>query len=263
MKLVHKSLTAWFATLCVISAFFDCTAHGQSSEYQRYFNPAKGFKPAQPNLTAVFLQLAGSLEHHGSPEPYLRHMQKEHARVSAKYEKQTAKKHPGRRPSHMTDQYIDKLISNWKLLSPRLDLTAYAKDAGRCTREGIRGTRNTGTIVIDAFNEHQRMIADQMKRQGPQTIGFDQLRAKLTTELEYDKKTVNMTGYDASRRDAVSYALIFEGIQARLYERIDSIFTPANANLAKEMLTSMLMDLGYMAHSELEIAILDWSLGDN
>ena len=31
-------------------------------EYFASFDPAKGFKPAQDNLTQVFLQIAGSLE---------------------------------------------------------------------------------------------------------------------------------------------------------------------------------------------------------
>ena len=41
-------------------------------EYFSSFDPAKGFKPAQRDLTEVYLQLAASLENFGSPEPYLR-----------------------------------------------------------------------------------------------------------------------------------------------------------------------------------------------
>jgi len=123
MKLVQKSLTRSITVICALLALTVCGHSASASdpraspEYLRYFNPSKGFKPAQTNLTQIFLQLAGSLEHSGSPEAYLRHMQKEHARISAKLTAKTGKPHHGRMPAHMTDAYVEKLIANWNLLS--------------------------------------------------------------------------------------------------------------------------------------------------
>ena len=55
----------WLVLACHTVAF----AGDKQPEYLASFDPAKGFKPAQSDLTEVFLQLAGSLEYYGSPEP--------------------------------------------------------------------------------------------------------------------------------------------------------------------------------------------------
>ena len=61
-----KSL-ACFA--CVALLFCGVSAKAEPKpEYLASFDPAKGFKPAQRDLTEVFLQIAGSLEANGSPE---------------------------------------------------------------------------------------------------------------------------------------------------------------------------------------------------
>jgi hypothetical protein len=263
MKLVHKPLTRRIFSLGAIAAATAQIAGGQESKkppYLAFFNPANGFKPAQTNLTHIFLQLAGSLEHSGTPEGYLRHMQKEHARIAAKFSAKTGKPYQGRLPTHMTDAYVDKLIANWNLLSPKLKLDALAKDAGRCAREGIRGTRDTGTIAVEIFNQHQKIVADEMASGAPQKTGFEELRKRLEVDLEYNKKEISMVGYDGSRRDAISYALIFEGIQADLFDQIDKAIPPAKANQIKAAITGVFMDLGRMAQSELEIGIVEWAL---
>ena len=79
------------------------------SEYLASFDPAKGFKPAQTDLTEIFLQIAGSLEYYGSPEPYLRHMAKEHERIEALYLQKNGKAPTSHRPAYMTDEYINHL----------------------------------------------------------------------------------------------------------------------------------------------------------
>src|ERR1700690_1023998 len=73
------------------------------------FDPAKGLKPAQRDLTEIFLQLAGSLEFYGSPEAYLRHIAKEHTRIESLYSQKFGKYPNSVRPDYLTNQYIDAL----------------------------------------------------------------------------------------------------------------------------------------------------------
>src|SRR5579862_1089149 len=129
-------------------------------EYLQSFDPAKGFKPAQRDLTEVFLQLAGSLEAYGSPEPYLRHVAAEHKRIEGLYQQKFGKVPKSFRPDYMTDEYIDHLCANWQLLSPKLGLEPYAREFGNDMREAIKGTRGTGTIIVDIFNQHQARVFD-------------------------------------------------------------------------------------------------------
>jgi hypothetical protein len=232
----------------------------QQPEYLQHFDPAKGFKPAQANLTEIFLQIAGSLEFYGSPEPYLRHMQEEHKRIDRLYEEKTGKPHTSRMPSQMTDAYIDRLIRNWNTLSKPLQLDAFAKEIGRCMREGIMGTRLSGTFAVQILNEHQKLVAAQMQGTSSQQVGFEDLKKRLEHDLEFDKKTVTTVGYDVPRRDAVRYALVIDGEFHEMFDKIDSIAKPEKAAQIKEAMSGAFLDLGYMAESELEIAILESAL---
>lgn len=265
MKLVHKSLTAYISALCVLllGSLSSVAARGEQDkqpEYLRFYNPQAGFKPAGTNLTEIFLQLAGSLEAHGSPEPYLRHMQKEHERISARFAAKMGKAPQSRMPAYLTPEYIDRMIANWNLLAPRLGLDVFAKETGGFVREGIRGTRDTGTIVVEIFNAHQKRVVEQMKKGDSGGTAFDELKAKLFTELEFNKEDVDMTGYEIPRRDAVSYAIIFRGTQEKLFQKIDGGVPPEKAEKIKSFITGTMLELGRLAHSELEIGILEWSL---
>src|SRR5260370_39898140 len=121
-----KTLTAFaFALLLPI------IAHGaEKPEYLASFDPAKGFKPAQRDLTEIFLQLAGSLESYGSPVPYLRHVAAQHHRVENLYRRKFGKAPASFRPDYMTDEYINKVAKNWDLLSSKMGLEAYAEEFG-------------------------------------------------------------------------------------------------------------------------------------
>ncbi len=250
--------------VAVVSALFltspILSEEKSAPEYLRFFEPAKGFKPVQTSLTDVFLQLAGSLEHHGTPEPYIRHILAEQARVSALFRQKTGKESPGRLPAYFTDAYADRLIANWNKLSPKLKLDAFAREAGRCTREAIRGTRDTGTIVIEVFNEHQKTVINGMKAGSMKGAEFEVLRAKLATELEFGKPKVDMTGYETARRDAVSYAIIFRGVRKTLFEKIDAALSPKDSALVEGALDSIFIDLGRAAQAEFEMGMLEWSL---
>lgn len=220
------------------------------------FDPAKGFKPAQPNLTEIFLQIAGSLEATGSPESYIRHMQAEHKRVSALFSQKTGKPHNSRMPSHLTDEYLDRVIRNWNTLSKPLGLDAFAKDVGDLTREGIMGTRLTGTTAVAMFNEHQKQVAAKMSGRSADGADFEALRKRFLTDLEYGTN-VSTKGYETSRRDAVSYASIIDDRFVKLFKKIDAAFKPEKTATVKEVVSGIFLDLGYLAQSELEIAILE------
>lgn len=262
MKLVHNPLMPWIAALSALSLTLSIAAVAQvaSQPHASSFNPAEGFKPAQTNLTEIFLQLAGSLEYHGSPEPYIRHMQAEHKRISALYEQKTGKSHQGRMPMHMSKEYIDRYLRNWNSLSEPLKLDEFAREIGRCAREGIRGTRLTGTDAVKLFNEHQAEVAKMMQGESSATIGFEELKRRLTDELEFAKTEVTMVGYETTRRDAVSYVLVIRDRFERMSEKIDSVAKPEKAAAIKQAITGAFLDLGYLAESELEIAILESAL---
>jgi hypothetical protein len=229
-------------------------------EYLDSFDPAKGFKPAQRDLTEIFLQLAGSLEAYGSPEPYLRHVAAEHARIEALYRQKFGKAPKSYRPAYMTDAYIDGLAKNWNALSPKLGLEAYAKNVGHTMRDAIKGTRGNGTVIVDILNRHQTKVFDQIAGKGGKVADFESLRSELVTRLELDKPTVNEERYEIAHRDAVSYAIIIHGITMKLFSRVDQALKPADAERIKAFITSVFMDTGEMAQSELQVGISEWSL---
>jgi hypothetical protein len=246
---------ALLAILCVSGHTFAT----EPPEYLASFNPAKGFAPAQRDLTEVFLQIAGSLENFGSPEPYLRHMAKEHARIEALYTQKTGRAPQSFRPAHMTDTYIDRLTANWKLLAPKLGLEPYAKDVGHMMRDAIKGTRGTGTIIVEIFNRHQANVLAEMSGKNSRPANFEALRLELVERLELKKAVVDENGYEISRRDAVSFALGIQGVTLKLFKRLDESLKPADAEKIKAVLTSIFIDVGQMAQSELQAGISEWA----
>lgn len=333
MKLVHKSLTA-AAAACAFLIAHPSQAQGPAPASS--YNPVAGFKPAQPSLTQVFLQIAGSLEATGSPEGYIRHMQQEHARISKKFAAATGQSHVSRMPAHMTPEYLDRLISNWKVLSPKLGLDALAMEAGRCAHKAIRGTNGKGTVIIKIFNEHQAIVANAMEKGIWEGADYEHLQSRLEAELgllpfseaakiiaaqqelyfailaekeralnqseradyiallrhprftksdfaaldQFYKKPYKMLseqGKDemsqrvwagthpdeakAIKTDAISAANEFLSTKAALFGKIDAALQPEKASKIKAAIDGVFLDLGELAHSELEIAILDFSLG--
>lgn len=224
------------------------------------FDSAKGFKPAQDNLTQIFLQIAGSLEQHGSPEPYLRHMAKEHGRIEALYLRKNGTAPKSYRPAYMTDEYLNRLSANWNLLSPKLGLEPYAKDVGHMMRNAIKGTRGTGTIAIDIFNEHQSRVFDRMAGKTKLPADFETLKSQLVSRLELNNTKVDDWKFELPRRDAVTFALGIHGVTMKLFKRLDDGLKPADAERVKAALTSVFMDVGRTAQSELEVALAEWAL---
>ena len=233
---------------------------GEQPEYLQSFNPTNGFKPAQKNLTEIFLQLAGSLEFYGSPEPYMRHVKSEHARIEAKYQQKFSKPPKSHCPAYMTDEYIEKFAKNWNLLSPKFDLKPFTQDIGNMMREAIKGTRGTGTMLVEIFNEHQAQVFDGMTRAGDKSADFDLLKSNLVTRLELGKKVLREEEYEIPRRDAVSYAVCIQGVTMRLFKKFDENFEPTDTERFKAAFTRIFMDVGRMAQSELEAGIAEWAL---
>ena len=152
--LTHSYLWIFFPTgfvlfLAICGRVLPNATAADKPEYLASFNPGKGFKPAQSDLTEVFLQIAGSLEYYGSPEPYLRHMKVEHARIEAKYGERFHRASKAYWPAYMTDEYFEKFSANWNALAPKLGLVALTKNTGHNMRDAILGTRGNGTMLVE------------------------------------------------------------------------------------------------------------------
>lgn len=259
----HPLIIRYLRRLVSVVAFTclaNSAAPAERPEYLESFNPAKGFKPAQTDLTEVFLQLAGSLEYYGSPEPYLRHVAAEDQRIQALYKTKLGKEPASHCPRYLTDAYLDRFAANWKILAARFDLEPYAKEVGHIMRDAIKGTRGTGTIVVGMFNRHQERVFNAMTGKPADRSDFDSLKAELITELELDKEEVSESRYEVARRDAVSYAIIIHGITMKRFTKVDEALKPADAARVKNAIVGVFLDVGRMAQSELEAGLAEWAL---
>ncbi len=205
----------------------------EKPEYLASFDPAKGFKPAQNDLTEIFLQIAGSLEYYGSPVPYMQHMQKEHTRVEALYLAKMGAAAKSYRPDYMTDAYLNRFAETWDTLSPKLGLSTLTKEIGNTMRDGITGTRNTGTLAVELFNEHQSRVAQAM--QGKQVDGatYDALQTELFTRLDLEKEHIDDSDYSITRRDAERAAVYIQAVTRKLFSVFDQQLKPEDASRLK------------------------------
>ena len=246
--------------ICWLVFFGQMVLATDKPDYQVSFDPAKGFKPAQNDLTEIFLQLAGSLEYYGSPEPYLRHMKAEHDRIEAKYRQQFGTVPKSFCPPYMDDSYLEKFSANWKLLSPKLGLEPLTKDIGNLMRDAINGTRGNGTMLVEIFNQHQANVYAAMAGKEKGEADFNALKGELTRRLELDKTTIHDEGYKIPQRDAVGFTTGIRGDINRLFDALDKGLKPPDAERIKAFVRSVCTDLGQMAHSELEAGIAERSL---
>jgi hypothetical protein len=160
----------------------------------------------------------------------------------------------------MTDAYVEQFVANWNFLSPKLGLEPYAKEVGNDMREAIKGTRGTGTIIVDILNRHQAKVFEAMTGKEVQGADFESLRSELFIRLELDKPSVSEQRYEIARRDAVSYAIVIHGVTMKLFGRIDQALKPADADAVKAALTSVFTDMGELAQSELEAGLMEWAM---
>ena len=284
------------------------------------------FKRAQTDLSGVFLQLAASLEHYGSPEPYLRHMKKEHERIEAKYFAKHGRKQESYCPPYMTDQYIDKLAANWNKLSPKLGLDNLTRRCARHARLAILGNDGKGTILITTFNQHQSRVFKEMAGKTKRQTGFDELRklveprlktgiipiadlaaaeTKLTkSEKSFYQRLLSKSHFTRAdfkdldrfyktifdklsnsgkseisyrtwqgtrrkqgdqsrkqhRRDVIDNAAAFKKLFDDLSRGLDKAYSSKDSEKINSFVIGAFIEVGRMAHSELEVGIMEWAI---
>ncbi|RYZ63152.1 MAG: hypothetical protein EOP09_18160, partial [Proteobacteria bacterium] len=147
-SLIFRYCASALALLTIGSANIGATP--ERPQAVAYYNPELGFKPAQRDFTKIFLQLAGSLEHHSTPEPYIRHVMAEHRRIGEKYKAATGK-HYNARPEYLTETFVENLLTNWKKLTPGLKLDELSQKAGRNMRLAIMGSWNMPVAELVAI----------------------------------------------------------------------------------------------------------------
>ena len=229
-------------------------------EYLGSFDPAKGFRPAQADLTEVFLQIAGSLEYYGSPEPYLRHMKGERERIEAKYQQRFGRGSKAYWPAYMTDEYFEQFAANWNALAPKLDLVALAKSTGNCMRDAILGTRGSGTMLVELFNHHQAKVFDSLAGKTRDPADFDALKRELIVRLYLDQSVIHDQHFTMGERDAVDFTSGIHGPVVELFRKLDAKLNPADATEIKAAIISAFIDVGRLAQVELEEGIVETAL---
>jgi hypothetical protein len=248
------------ALLALFVVFAPRIGVAETPEYLSSYDPGKGFRPAQRDLTEVFRQLAGSLESSGSPEPYLRHVASEHNRIDALYRQKFGKAPSSSRPAYMTDAYLDQFSANWKLLAPQLGLDPLTRRIGHTMRNAVKGTRGTGTAIVQIFNEHQTEVFNAMAGKGSSAASFEALRSKLESELQLNRPRPEYERLDVAKRDAVSFALDIRGMTDKLFANLDQGLSPEDAKHVKAAISGIFADVGRMAVSELQAGLEEWAL---
>ncbi|MEO5913344.1 MAG: hypothetical protein ABIS50_03860 [Luteolibacter sp.] len=150
-----KTAFSRFSALALVGGLWATTDSPAASlpadppPYVAYFNPETGFRPAQRNFQAIFLQMAGSFEYSGTPEPYLRHVIQENNRVETAYHKATGKKCVTR-PAFFTDDYVEGLITAWNQMSRPLALESLCRKSGVLMRYAMLGSWSMSTAEVVA-----------------------------------------------------------------------------------------------------------------
>jgi hypothetical protein len=213
---------------------------------------AKGFRPAQLDLTAIFLQIADRLEQHGSPVPYLLHIEAEHSRVGAKFRQLRGVEMPNHLPSYVNQEFLSKAAKNWGFLAPKLDLKPLATEIGRLMRVAIESTNGNEPLAANVLKAHQeRVIASMIGTAAP--TDFESLRKDFRLKLDSAK---------ASQQPDIQATLKIQETLERLSQTIGQRLNPSDAEKVSAVISSIISDVGKMAQAELEIAIVEGSLRD-
>ena len=156
------------------------TAQIKESEKLKEYDPKEGFTPARRNLTTALLKLAGSLEHQGSPEPYIRYVIKENTRIDKKYWKAFGGNSTSK-PAYLTDAYVENLIGEWKKLEKPLKLEALCREAGKQIRFAIRGSWHKSFAELAA---EETSLTGEQKEQFQKFIGMPFFKKDGFPELD-------------------------------------------------------------------------------
>ena len=249
-----------FAIACgflVACLCMEAYAAGPSPESLVSFDLTKGFKPAQTDLTAIYLQIAGSLEYYGTPLPYLRHIKAEHERIEAKYRQQCGGGSKAYWPTYIDNTYFERFEANWKLLEPKLKLESLAKDTGHWMLAAINASpRNDSATLKSILSEHQARVHAAMSGEHTKLADFDALKAELVTRLNLDQP-VPQNESDDTNYDPV-HAIHAEF--SRRFAALDAGPKAADAERVKAVLLSLCIDTGRVAEAELEAAIIEQAL---
>jgi hypothetical protein len=201
---MQKSLTIRYLASIFLGVFWCLMPPVAAQPYLEYYNPETGFTPAQPNLTKVFLKLAASLEHHGSPEPYIRYVLAEHKRIDAKDLKATGKTGTAR-PAYFTDEYCDNLLNNWKRLEKPLQLDQLCRESGRYMRYAILGSWHKSP---------DELVAEEGKLNAAEKKAYGALVAK-----QFFKKS-DFAALEAFYADGAGYDKLSQAGKGEMSQRI-------------------------------------------
>ncbi len=254
-----------FTGLTVIQSMFCVHASAadaiEKREHLAAFDPAKGFRPAQSDLTEVFLQIAGSLEFYSSPEPYLRHMKAEHVRIEAKYQQQLGDKPRSFCPAYMDDAYFDQFAANWKHIAPQLGLESLTKSTGQLMCRAINGPDGKGTILADVFHRQQHEVDAAMSSKKTVPVpDFDSLKVRMVKCLRLDATPMQVENLTLEQQAVIGPANDAHAAFLKLFSAVDAGLTPADAEKVKAVINAIVIDVGRMAESEMEVASLEASL---
>lgn len=103
--------------------------------YKDFYDPAVGFEELDADLVDVFIKIAGSLEHHQSPEPYLRY-------VLAEYQSRSSRMGQGRMGDVepiLTEEYVDGIMASWNQMREPLQMDEFARLSGIYLRHAVLG----------------------------------------------------------------------------------------------------------------------------
>jgi len=185
----------------IISAGFSAPVYGQT--YLEHYNPQKGFTSATPNLSRSLLKLAGSLEAHGSPEPFIRHALAENARVDKKY-REAFGEDLNVRPAYLDDKFIKTLIGEWRKIEAPLKLQRMSRECGKHMRHAILGSWNK--TAAELTEEETKLTPEQKARYQAlvakehfRKSDFDALEAFYAPTGGFENLTENGQGQMARR----------------------------------------------------------------
>lgn len=144
-------LNAYGFVAVIFGALTSFSALGGADETPS-FDPVRGFKPAQRDLTEIYLQIAGSLEYYGSPVPYMQHMASEHKRIEALYLAKYGTATKSLRPTYMTDapnnRIHDTMSHNKNQLPEPSPLIKFAISMVEPSQTTIHASRNIGANIV-------------------------------------------------------------------------------------------------------------------
>ena len=223
--------------------FFAYASASEKPEYLASFDPAKGFKPAQRDLTKVFLQFAASLENYGSPEPYFRHIAAEDERVEKLYLQATGKQ-TSIRPNFLSDDNLDQFAKNWNHLAPKLGLENFAKQVGADIRTALIVSDGTRTPLQSLVAQHQQSLYNHLtgnREAGDSTKTFTDKIASLAGASDSPFRTV---------RERLN----------QIFSALDKGLSKNDADRVKAFIIDVFSDSGLAAESEFEAGNVAWAL---